>query len=98
MKYIVYQNSRTTSVRLNIIGIYDTEQMANAVINKVRSKLLEKTKLTQDTELFVMPIEENKTYSFEYSVGDNDIKLNGQLPEVKNLITKTFDNGGYLPF
>jgi len=97
MKYLLIQNSRTTGVRLNIIGIYDTENMAKAVRDKVRSKLLEKTTLTQDTELTIIPIEENKTYSFEYSVGDNDIKINGQLPEVKNLITKTFEDD-YLPF
>ena len=97
MKYIVYQNSRTEGVKLNIIGIYDTEQMAKAVQNKVRSKLLEKTNLVQDTEIYIMPIEENKTYSFEYSVGDNDIKINGQLSEVKNLINKTIDTD-YLPF
>ena len=97
MKYLLIQNSRTTGVRLNIIGIYDTENMAKAVRDKVRSKLLEKITLTQDTELTIIPIEENKTYSFEYSVGDNDIKLNGQLSEVKNLITKTFEDD-YLPF
>ncbi len=97
MKYIVYQNSRTEGIKLNIIGIYDTEQMAKAVQNKVRSKLLEKTNLVQDTEIYIMPIEENKTYSFEYSVGDNDIKINGQLSEVKNLINKTIDTD-YLPF
>ena len=71
--------------------------MAKAVQNKVRSKLLEKTNLVQDTEIYIMPIEENKTYSFEYSVGDNDIKINGQLSEVKNLINKTIDTD-YLPF
>jgi len=97
MKYIVYQNSRTEGIKLNIIGIYDTEQMAKAVQNKVRSKLLEKTNLVQDTEIYIMSIEENKTYSFEYSVGDNDIKINGQLSEVKNLINKTIDTD-YLPF
>ena len=97
MKYILIQNSRTIGIRLNIIGIYDTENMAKAVRDKVRSKLLEKITLTQDTELTIIPIEENKTYSFEYSVGDNDIKLNGQLSEVKNLITKTFEDD-YLPF
>lgn len=97
MKYLVVQNSRTYGVRLNVIGVYDTEDMAKAVRDKVRAKLLEKTTLSQDTEPSIIPIEENKTYSFEYSVGDNDIKLNGQLKEVKNLITKDFSDD-YLPF
>ena len=97
MKYLLIQNSRTCGVRLNVIGIYDTEDMAKAVRDKVRTRLLEKTTLSQDTELSIIPIEENKTYSFEYSVGDNDIQLNGQIKEVKNLITKDFSDD-YLPF
>lgn len=97
MKYLVLQNTRLVGVKINLIGVYDNEAAAKAVKNKVRSKLQEKINLVQETEPFIIAIEENKTYAFEYSIGENDIQINGQVPEIKNLISKN-ENNDYLPF
>lgn len=90
MKYLVLQeiHKLETGVTVNLIGIYDTADMAKEVARKVWSKIQEKTN-DIDYKPVIRTIEENTTYSFQCS----DIEtLKGQVDKRIELITYTDSN------
>ena len=89
MKYLVLQNLRGNDkgAKVNLIGMYDSMYMAEAVRAKVILRIEAQADKIPFEKPYILPIEENKTYAFEYEVKCGfDKKISGQSNEILNLI------------
>lgn len=97
MKYLVLQNIRAleVGVRVNLIGIYDTKEMASAVKNKIAEKLKEHI----EAKPYIVEVEPNTTYAFQYELAFGEpFTIKGQKESVLNLANFTDSTNSYLPF